>query len=83
MAIGAPAIHLTGGEPTFFKGVEDFVLNYPSEVRMTTNLSYDPDKFSPLFWKKIQHLTLSFHPEFTTLEDFKARSRKATKDYRH
>lgn len=75
-AIGAPEVHLTGGEPTFFKGIEDFVLNYPSAINMTTNLSYDPEKFSPDFWQKIKHHTLSFHPEFTSLEEFKERVQK-------
>ena len=68
--IGAPVVHIAGGEPTALKGFEEFVVNYPSSVRMTTNLWRDPSKYSLEFWQKFEYMTLSFHPEYTTIEEF-------------
>lgn len=68
--IGAPVIHVAGGEPTILKGYEEFVVGYPSALRMTTNLWKHPSKWSPEFWRKFGYITLSFHPEYTSFERF-------------
>lgn len=70
VGIGAPIIHMAGGEPTVLKGFEDFILDYPSPVRMTTNLWKRPEKWKPGFWRKFEYITLSFHPEYTTIDTF-------------
>jgi SAM-dependent methyltransferase/MoaA/NifB/PqqE/SkfB family radical SAM enzyme len=67
---GAPVIHVAGGEPTVLKGFEEFVIKYPSPVRMTTNLWKDPSKWSREFWHKFEYMTLSFHPSHTSFGEF-------------
>lgn len=68
--IGGPIIHIAGGEPTALKGFEESVIKYQSSVRMTTNLWKHPERYKPEFWQKFEYLTLSFHPEYTTIEKF-------------
>lgn len=68
--IGAPVVHISGGEPTVLDGFEDFVVNYTSPIRMTTNLWRDPYKWGKGFWEKFEYMTLSFHPSHTSFEEF-------------
>ncbi|SDD62477.1 radical SAM protein [Rhodospira trueperi] len=74
IGIGAPLVHVAGGEPTVFKGFADFVLGYPAPLRMTTNLWRDPDQWPPGFWERFEYVTLSFHPDFTDFDDFARRA---------
>ncbi|UCD36416.1 MAG: radical SAM protein, partial [Nitrospiraceae bacterium] len=67
---GAPVAHVAGGEPTVLRGFEEFVVKYPSPVRMTTNLWKHPSMWSPEFWRKFEYITLSFHPSHTSFEKF-------------
>ncbi|MDP7000735.1 MAG: radical SAM protein, partial [Candidatus Poseidoniaceae archaeon] len=78
VGIGAPITHIGGGEPTVLKGFENFALDYPSRLRMTTNLWRHPSLWHEDFWQKFEYLTLSFHPEHTTFEEFRDKARYLT-----
>jgi len=74
IGIGAPLIHIAGGEPTVLKGFADFVLGYPAPLRMTTNLWRPPNQWPPGFWERFEYLTLSFHPDHTDFDGFAVRA---------
>ncbi|MBB4285833.1 radical SAM protein [Roseospira goensis] len=74
IGIGAPLVHVAGGEPTVLKGFAAFVLGYPAPLRMTTNLWRDPTAWPPGFWERFEYVTLSFHPDFTGFDAFVARA---------
>jgi len=73
MAIGAPLVHVAGGEPTVLKDFAAFVLGYPAPLRMTTNLWRPPEDWPPGFWERFEYVTLSFHPDHTDFDGFAAR----------
>lgn len=74
-AVGAPMVHIAGGEPTVLKGFADFVLGYPAPLRLTTNLWRDPRDWPAGMWERFEYVTLSFHPDETDFEGFTARAR--------
>jgi len=74
MGIGAPLVHVAGGEPTVLKGFADFVLGYPAPLRLTTNLWRAPEDWPPGFWERFEYVTLSFHPDHTAFDGFAARA---------
>jgi len=74
IGIGAPLVHVAGGEPTVLKGFADFVLGYPAPLRMTTNLWRPPEDWPPGFWERFEYVTLSFHPDSAEFEAFAARA---------
>ena len=76
--IGSPVAHIAGGEPTVLNGFEQFALEYPGSLRMTTNLWKHPSKWNIDFWGKFEYLTISFHPEHTSFEDFRDRAKYLT-----
>ncbi|MBB4313573.1 radical SAM protein [Roseospira marina] len=74
IGIGAPLVHIAGGEPTVLKGFAEFVLGYPAPLRMTTNLWRAPDRWPPGVWARFEYVTLSFHPDHTDFDAFAARA---------
>jgi MoaA/NifB/PqqE/SkfB family radical SAM enzyme len=74
IGIGAPLVHLAGGEPTVLKGFADFVLGYPAPLRLTTNLWRAPDEWPPGLWERFEYVTFSFHPDHTDFDGFAARA---------
>jgi len=74
IAIGAPLVHVAGGEPTVLKGFADFVLGYPAPLRLTTNLWRDPKAWPPGFWERFEYVTLSFHPDHAAFDAFAKRA---------
>ena len=74
IGVGAPLVHIAGGEPTVLKGFADFALGYPAPLRLTTNLWRDPRDWPPGLWERFEYVTLSFHPDQTPFEAFAARA---------
>jgi molybdenum cofactor biosynthesis enzyme MoaA len=65
-------IRFSGGEPTVYPGFFDLVkmLLNKHAVNITTNLSFDVKKFAEIIRPEGLSIAASFHPEFSSAEDF-------------